>query len=588
MDYLFQCAIGPVQEFIATARRSRDLWYGSWLLSELAKSAARAIADSGGQLIFPSTDDTDRDLTGKSKFNAPNKIAGVIIAAPEGVAKSADTAMRKRLQELRENAFKEPQRSPLFDQTLAKAQIDDLIEFYWVAVQFNGETEYAEARRKAEALLNARKATRDFNSVVGYARPKSSLDGARESVIEEKAYATQNDGSAEKLHKARILYERFRARPAERLSGVDILKRLGERSDEPDFRSTSYMAALPFLQHVDNNPKAGNHERMLAELKKLISEQGITPEEDEGDLLFTSRLADLIPDADSRKAVLSKIEDIFTKYAGRVRPKPYYALLAADGDNMGVAIDFLTAQPYPQRQHRNLSLALSTFAESVERIVKDNEGVLIYSGGDDVLAYLPLHTVLQCADKLADEFAVTLSAFKTEKGVSPTLSTGIVVAHHLEPLSDVLELVRNAERAAKNVAGKHALAITVSKRSGVDRTIKDKRADLSSRMQEMITWQRRGTISAGAAYELQNLDRRLSHSSVPKEAVTAEALRIIARKRGKDSQKEAAGNIEEKFKQWLKLDRKDILQELAFELITADFFADALDMAEGKSKEDNQ
>ncbi|MGB2771816.1 MAG: type III-B CRISPR-associated protein Cas10/Cmr2, partial [Anaerolineae bacterium] len=46
MPYLFQCAIGPVQDFIATARKSRDLWYGSWMLSELAKAAAKAIADA--------------------------------------------------------------------------------------------------------------------------------------------------------------------------------------------------------------------------------------------------------------------------------------------------------------------------------------------------------------------------------------------------------------------------------------------------------------------------------------------------------------------------------------------------------------
>ena len=36
MKYLFVCSIGPVQDFIATARKSRDLWFGSWLLSELS------------------------------------------------------------------------------------------------------------------------------------------------------------------------------------------------------------------------------------------------------------------------------------------------------------------------------------------------------------------------------------------------------------------------------------------------------------------------------------------------------------------------------------------------------------------------
>jgi CRISPR-associated protein Cmr2 len=34
MNYSMVIGVGPVQEFIASARRSRDLWFGSWLLSE--------------------------------------------------------------------------------------------------------------------------------------------------------------------------------------------------------------------------------------------------------------------------------------------------------------------------------------------------------------------------------------------------------------------------------------------------------------------------------------------------------------------------------------------------------------------------
>ena len=41
--HLLLVTIGPVQEFIAQARRTRDLWYGSHLLSELARAGARAL-----------------------------------------------------------------------------------------------------------------------------------------------------------------------------------------------------------------------------------------------------------------------------------------------------------------------------------------------------------------------------------------------------------------------------------------------------------------------------------------------------------------------------------------------------------------
>ena len=42
--YLYVLAVGPIQDFIAAARRTRDLWFGSHLLSEICKAAAKQIA----------------------------------------------------------------------------------------------------------------------------------------------------------------------------------------------------------------------------------------------------------------------------------------------------------------------------------------------------------------------------------------------------------------------------------------------------------------------------------------------------------------------------------------------------------------
>ncbi len=51
--HLLVIALGPVQDFISAARRTRDLWFGSYLLSEISKAAARAVRKAGGELIFP-------------------------------------------------------------------------------------------------------------------------------------------------------------------------------------------------------------------------------------------------------------------------------------------------------------------------------------------------------------------------------------------------------------------------------------------------------------------------------------------------------------------------------------------------------
>src|SRR5215510_8856706 len=85
MTYLHAIAIGPVQEFIASARRSRDLWFGSWLLSELSKAAAKAIVEQPGcnvdSLIFPrTTKEKKDDLNPDTEFNVVNKLLALIEA----------------------------------------------------------------------------------------------------------------------------------------------------------------------------------------------------------------------------------------------------------------------------------------------------------------------------------------------------------------------------------------------------------------------------------------------------------------------------------------------------------------------------
>ncbi len=58
MQYLFLVTIGPVQDFIAASRKTRDLWFGSMLLGKVSRAAAVALENHidkarGDALIFP-------------------------------------------------------------------------------------------------------------------------------------------------------------------------------------------------------------------------------------------------------------------------------------------------------------------------------------------------------------------------------------------------------------------------------------------------------------------------------------------------------------------------------------------------------
>ena len=69
---------------------------------------------------------------------------------------------------------------------------------------------------------------------------------------------------------------------------------------------------------------------------------------------------------------------------------------------MGKVIDHEAEQGI-ERHHR-LSQELGRFSGKFALLLKKTyHGSLIYAGGDDVLAFMPLHTVLQCAQKLAED-----------------------------------------------------------------------------------------------------------------------------------------------------------------------------------------
>ena len=58
--YHLSFSVGPVQGFVGQARRTRDLWAGSWLLSYLAESALAAAENKNGSAIIPHRPESDR------------------------------------------------------------------------------------------------------------------------------------------------------------------------------------------------------------------------------------------------------------------------------------------------------------------------------------------------------------------------------------------------------------------------------------------------------------------------------------------------------------------------------------------------
>lgn len=576
MEYLIIIHIGPVQDFIITARRSRDLWFGSWLLSELSKTAAHSIAEKEGieNLIFPAPTELS-DLEPDISFDVANKIVAIVKNNPEEICKQALTNVKTRLNEIKEDGLKNLR--GYFDNKTADAQIADMLEFFWVATKLESLEKYVETRKQAEALMAARKATKNYNAVSwGKAGvPKSSLDGQREAVIDPTRFPEKE------------LLRQCRIKPSEKLCGVGLLKRHGERRKGKDrFFSTSHVASLPFLELLKEEHKTAVRKYILT-LKQdfgLESELGNVPgdphpvfENYDGHILFEERLVDFFAkNEDEKLKQAKKALNEFYKSCNLAdkRPSPYYGLLLADGDRMGEAID---SQNTPEA-HRNISNALSRFASNVRKIVAEHKGSLVYAGGDDVLAFVPIHTILDCAFKLNQNFKEELKNFSNKENISPTLSVGVAIVHHLDPLSDSLNLARAAEKAAKSVDGKDALAVTVSKRSGVDLTISGRWGQIDKRLEDWLSFHANDQIPDGVAYELRDLVLSLAIKK-PEEfsdkeittlnkLVKVEAKRIFARK---IIDQETLALVNEHLE---KVNSIKELKDLADELVVARIFAE--------------
>ena len=599
-DHLLLFSLGPVQDFIAAARRCQDLWFGSYLLSQLSRVAAQGIADLTGRqnLIFPGA-------LGNDKAAVANKILALAPSRSNAVeaAESAKEAVESELTRLAQDHWPDPnlEVEKYFNRELAKQQlkIEELMEIAWVIVP-GAEQNYAKARLKAEALLASRKNTKDWapqrSSELFKGIPKSSLDGLRESVIREEAYdeLTPED-----------LYKHFKIKNGtERLCGVALLKRRGAESDQdktkrPAFHSTSHLAAAPLLTRLTYDGNI-NHPELAKYLERFGRGEGLwilpgnarktaplappppfaQPAEClevqrtfgqempflarslgiDGTAFFEERLA---PDVFGQTKITRKSTDEARRAAKKQKekamdaqktliqlrqelklpaPDGYYALLLADGDSMGKAIEALAKGDEGWKAHQNFSEELDSFATSTGAIVEAHGGSLIYAGGDDVFALLPLHTALAAARAIQsrfDELNTTVQGLKAKL----SLSAGLAIVHHLTPMTEARRLAKEAEGVAKDKAGRDALAIILDKRNGVTLTISDKWDNgLDERLNQWAHLIHHADLPNGLAYELEKMvetfESRGCDSSENantreelKDAVKALAKQIINRKR---------------------------------------------------------
>ncbi|ACF13412.1 CRISPR-associated protein, Crm2 family [Chloroherpeton thalassium ATCC 35110] len=488
-EYLFLFTVGPVQSFIAQARKTRDLYAGSAILGEIVDAAIRCVGSDN--IIVPDAKSVAKPNRFLAKIYAANALEARKIGA--AVEKTAQAKWMEIANEAFENAQVKIQKQsgspPVFKGTVdiltdsfvretsalqmlntvrpceATSQIQNHLEIYWVAVELNGD--YKEKHDELQKLLGAIKNTRQFTQIDEPAGRKCSLDGERNALFyrpgekDKRPYFIQN--GAQQVDELLT--------PGEALSAVSLVKRFFKKGDQKkQFPSTPRIALLHVIDEIEKSDE-GKKFRDLFETSFDELDEQLYYEESLNEAYFRKNGYDeQLENISEIKAQQGKIKERFGKQMTK-----YYAILVFDGDNMGKIWSgkgYLKELDKLENFQKALAAHLGEYAKWAKDYLSEPKGKTVYTGGDDFLGFVNLNYLFvvmkELRAKYDEEVNQKLRNYFVD-GKQLTFTAGVAIAHYKEPLSVVLGDARAAEKAAKEAFkddGKDAFALSVLKHSG--------------------------------------------------------------------------------------------------------------------------
>jgi CRISPR-associated protein Cmr2 len=539
--YLLELSFGPVQDFIAAARRSADLWAGSRLLSQVAQAAGQALLDAGAELIYPATErvrPANDNPVGKSNLSNVMlaSVAGDAAAARQA-AQRAQEAARSVLRKAAEEALRkleelEPSRARIL------AQIDDALESFAAWAEWAREEDYPAAYQRLKQAFAARKNTRDFAPhKSGAAVPKNSLDGMRETVLPENP--------------SRQLKRRLQLTDGERLDALGVIKRLRGRDAPEGFVPLSRVAVHGWVQQLaeaDIAALCDRYERLVKlDYATRVSGQAFQMFPYDAALLYREPLErarrEAISDGNGDAlAALDALRDALRPLWRKLgQPIPYAAMMMADGDQMGKCVGSARTAD----DHRAITQAVAGFADRAYQILAESEGQTFYAGGEDVMGVLPLASCVQAPRRLEASFAETIHALPRHLH-RPTLRAGVAIAHIREPLGVIRDAAQKAEKFAKGEAGSsrqgHALGLSLTIRAGQELKVRLPFGDDEAfdALQHWVTAYGNGEFPARLGYDTRAVVLRCRQQRLPLGVARAEFVRLLQRARESGGQRELA------------------------------------------------
>jgi CRISPR-associated protein Cmr2 len=516
--FYFHLTLGPVQGFVAQARRTRDFWAGSFLLSWLSSVAMVSVQKQGGRINFPIPDDHFMStLKGEitealpqqgsvpNRFKTlavevdlhfdPRQVVGDVRAAWLALC---DHIWERDLAPALTNSENAGQLS--ITRKLWQRQLTHYWEINWCLV----------SEGNANNVLDRRKNWRSHTLPPEPGVKCMMMEGFQE--LSGLEYPDQK-----KLEqfwrqvRTKIKAGNTDLRPGECLSALGFVKRRFVRHFAsyrftlpsgqsisgwklpPQVPSVAHIAAAPWFAAAMK--RAGSDsavskamDRFFDEAEKLVgfsetanpiqrvaraaADGGYHKEWAglDGNVFHVSQLENskLFGDAEdtatNAKATLNALSQL-RQGAGLPEASSFYAVLTMDGDSLG-------SQMSDAAKQKAISHGLNNFTKGVQPIVQQHDGFLVYAGGDDVLALVCLDTALELALALrnyySDCFAQQNETLEDGKQIITSLSGAIEYCHIKTPLTFVLADSHSLlDNVAKDQTGRDSLAVRVWKPGGL-------------------------------------------------------------------------------------------------------------------------
>ena len=576
-------SITPVQDFIGKARKLRDYWTGSVLLSYLAFTGITAVMEELGpdHILYPSLqnqalveqwlekknasfakflEEDDENLKNLNKSSQsiasfPNKF--VFICNHEDIEETCklieeriDSEWKSTAGIVKNYLLKFAEKDKAAFRKIWDNTVDKFWKYSWAATNFATVKNESEL----ESLLQKEKWQNEFETM------KAFDEKFKTESLYPNYDASNLYGATHSLAQGLLAAGKMKPTSFKNIQKGEKCPLCGEHEVLND--SPKGLAASDYNKNItafwnrireESNSKGeytqvGKNERLCAicALKRFLPLGDVFTDKshilhktlvesygEDGNFPSTTEMARWekdcnLSDEDRKKQAQkyhkNEIEAEDANESGDNTDK-YYAFLLMDGDKMGDLINGETTEAtwndvinikkkestvfaskdFAERKrtinpalHSMISDSLNNFARyGVQPAVDSGHGKLIYAGGDDVCAILPLSTAFETADKIRKVYQLSygevtengsvelkepkpnLSKIVMHLGHSDnqnktkiSLSGAIIIAHHKQPLKEVILTAHSVlDGVAKEKSGRNSLAIRLMKRSGGDRDV---------------------------------------------------------------------------------------------------------------------